>query len=250
MVDMKTDKETMLPEAGACVRWMQGGWTRHVRGAGFGLRVGGRGGRKGKKWVAAGNGRGLENERKEQGSMDGAGTAFGGKAGRVEVELKVGEGARERRVKPARRHESGAERAPGTVAVGEQLSLRVKSPIDGWLKLYYFGMRDGRAVALWPRGGEEGRLEAGKEYGIPGELHPQPLVETGPTTAETGRKERLLAVVTARRVDLPAAAVDSAGAAFAARGGFAAADEAVGSLLDLPEDEWDYGLFEMEVVHG
>ena len=182
--------------------------------------------------------------------MEGPGMAFGGKAGRVEVELRVGEGSRERRVKPARRHDSGAERAPGTVAVGERLSLRVKSPIDGWLKLYYFGMRDGRAVALWPRDGEEGRLEAGKEYGIPGELYPQPLVETGPTTAETGRKERLLAVVTARRVDLPAAAVDSAGAAFAARGGFAAADEAVGSLLYLPEDEWDYGLFEMEVVHG
>ena len=132
--------------------------------------------------------------------------------------------------------------------MGEELTLRVRSPMDGWLKLYYYGMRDGRVVALWPRGGGEGRLEAGKAYEMPGELWPSPLVEMGPTTAETGRKERLLAVVTARRVDLPASAVEAAGAVFATRGGFAAVDEAVGSLVDLPDEEWDYGLFELEVV--
>ena len=96
---------------------------------------------------------------------------------------------------------------------------------------------------------EDNHIEAGKRYAAPGELLPVPdFLVSGPTTAESGRKERLLVIVTRHPVDLSESAVLGAEMSFATRGGFAAVEETVSSLLDLPEDEWTYGLIETEVV--
>lgn len=146
-----------------------------------------------------------------------------------------------------------AARPTNAIAVGDLLRLELRSDTDGYLHLFDFGT-SGRVLKLFPNprfATADNRIEAGRTYAMPGELLPVPaFAVSGPTTAESGRLERLLAVVTRDPVDLSEAAVGGAGAAFATRGGFDAAEEAVASLFDLPDGDWTYGLLETEVIHG
>lgn len=147
--------------------------------------------------------------------------------------------------------EMDGPRPTNSIAVGDRLRLELRSDMDGYLSLFDFGT-SGRFTKLFPNPAlstVDNHIEAGKTYAAPGELLPIPdFLVSGPTTAESGRKERLLVIVTRNPVDLSESAVLGAGASFATRGGFAAVEEAVSSLLDIPEDEWTYGLLETEVV--
>ena len=142
-------------------------------------------------------------------------------------------------------------RPVNSIAVGDRLRLELQSDMDGYLTLFDFGT-SGRFTKLFPNSAfstVDNHIEAGKTYAAPGELLPIPdFLVSGPTTAESGRRERLLVIVTRNPVDLSEAAVLGAGTSFATRGGFVAVEEAVSSLMDLPEDEWTYGLLETEVV--
>lgn len=142
-------------------------------------------------------------------------------------------------------------RPMNSIAVGDRLRLELQSDIDGYLTLFDFGT-SGRFTKLFPNPAlstVDNHIEAGKTYAAPGELLPIPdFLVFGPTTEESGRKERLLVIVTRNPVDLSEAAVLGAGTSFATRGGFAAVEETVSSLLDIPEDEWTYGLLETEVI--
>lgn len=147
--------------------------------------------------------------------------------------------------------EKEENRADNTIVVGEKLRLELKSDMDGYLSFFDFGT-SGKLTRLFPcpqLSTVDNRIEAGKTYSAPGELLPIPaFLVFGPTTAESGRKERLLVIVTRNKVELTEAALLNAGARLAARGGFGAVEETVSSLLDLPDDEWTYGLLETEVV--
>ena len=142
-------------------------------------------------------------------------------------------------------------RSKNSIAVGDRLRLELQSDMDGYLTLFDFGT-SGRFTKLFPNPAlstVDNHIEAGKTYAAPGELLPIPdFMVSGPTTAESGRMERLLVIVTRNPVDLSESAVLGAGAAFATRGDFAAVEETVSSLFDIPEDEWTYGLLETEVV--
>ena len=148
--------------------------------------------------------------------------------------------------------EGKAEPRPtNSIAVGDRLRLELQSDIDGYLALFDFGT-SGRFTKLFPNPGlatTNNRIVAGKSYAAPGELLPIPDFRvSGPTTAESGRRERLLVIVTRNPVDLSESAGLDAGTAFATRGGLGAVEETVSSLLDLPEEDWSYGLLETEVV--
>ena len=145
-----------------------------------------------------------------------------------------------------------ASRPVNAIGVGDELRLVLQSDMDGYLHFFDFGT-SGAVTKIFPSAQlsqVDNRIEAGRTYSAPGELLRFHFTVSGPTTAESGRKERLLVVVTRRQMDLSLAAVESAGAAFATRGGFASVDEAVATLTDLPEDEWTYGLLETEVNRG
>lgn len=139
------------------------------------------------------------------------------------------------------------------IAVGDWLQLELQSDMDGYLHFFDFDT-DGDVRKLFPcaeLSTVDNHIKAAKPYTAPGNLLPIKAFEvSGSTTAESGRKERLLVVVTRKPVDLSLEAVSCTGAAFAARGAFSAAEEAVASLTDLPDDEWTYGLLEAEVIHG
>lgn len=143
------------------------------------------------------------------------------------------------------------QRPANSIAVGDRIRLELRSDMSGYLTIFDF-MTSGRFAKLFPcpqLATFDNRIEAGKTYKAPGELLPIPDFRvSGPTTAESGRKERLLVVVTRHSIDLSESAVLNTGTAFATRGGFGAVEEAVSSLLNLPEDEWTYGLLETEIV--
>lgn len=141
-------------------------------------------------------------------------------------------------------------RPVNTIRIGDRLRLELKSDMGGYLTIFDF-MTSGRFAKLFPCpeiSTFDNRVEAGKTYKAPGELLPIPdFCVSGPTTAESGRKERLLVIVTRNPIELSESAVLGAGSTFATRGGFGAVEESVSSLLDLPEDEWTYGLLEAEI---
>lgn len=141
-------------------------------------------------------------------------------------------------------------RPVNSIRVGDRLRLELKSDMSGYLTIFDF-MTSGRFAKLFPcpqLATLDNRIEAGKTYKAPGELLPIPDFRvSGPTTSESGRKERLLVIVTRNPIELSESAVLNAGSAFTTRGGFGAVEEAVSSLLDLPEDEWTYGLLETEI---
>ncbi len=144
-----------------------------------------------------------------------------------------------------------AQRPSNSIAVGDKLRLELRSDMDGYLTLFDFGT-SGRFAKLFPckeLSTTDNHIEAGKTYAAPGELLPIPdFLVSGPTTAESGRKERLLVIVTRNPIELSESAVLNAGTDFATRGGFGAVEETVASLLDIPEDDWTYGLLETEVL--
>ena len=144
-----------------------------------------------------------------------------------------------------------ADRPMNSIAVGDRLRLELRSDMDGYLTLFDFGT-SGRFSKLFPcpeLSTMDNHIEAGKTYAAPGELLPIPDFRVfGPTTAESGRCERLLVIVTRTPVELSESAILNTGNAFSTRGGFGSVEEAVSSLLDIPGNDWTYGLLETEVV--
>lgn len=142
-------------------------------------------------------------------------------------------------------------RPVNTIAVGDRLRLELYSDMDGYLTLFDFGT-SGRFTKLFPcpqLSTVDNHIEAGKKYAAPGELLPIPdFLVSGPTTAQSGRQERLLVIVTRNPIELSESSILNVGTRLASRCGCDDAEVTVASLLDIPEDEWTYGLLETEVV--
>lgn len=147
--------------------------------------------------------------------------------------------------------EMDGPRPTNSIAVGDRLRLELRSDMDGYLTLFDFGT-SGRFTKLFPNPAlstVDNHIEGGKTYAAPGELLPIPdFMVSGPTTAESGRMERLLVIVTRNPVNLSESAILNAGTAFATRGNIGSVEETVASLLHFPEEEWSYGLLETEIV--
>ena len=166
--------------------------------------------------------------------------------------------------------EAAASAAPAErLAIGDEVRFSLSANVDGWLHLYNYGT-SGKVVQLFPGAYSSlpgSRIVAGKTYTAEpgGTLLSVPLRENGPTTAETGRLERFVAIVTTRDVSIAPDSIKKLfdgrnPAVFATRGGFSSVedgaspaaeeplDEAMCSILDLPPEEWVQGTLELEVV--
>ena len=137
--------------------------------------------------------------------------------------------------------EKAGVRPTNSIAVGDRLRLELQSDIDGYLTLFDFGT-SGRFTKLFPNPGlstVNNHIVAGKAYAAPGELLPILLGLAQPVGP------RLRSCLGDNRgKDVVAVLFDDA----CTRGGFGAVEETISSLLDLPEEDWSYGLLETEVV--
>ena len=144
------------------------------------------------------------------------------------------------------RHDSGKRK--GVLRIGDKMTLRLKSPRSGYLTLFNIGT-SGRVSKIFPHpafGTTQKRIDAGRVYMLPGELMPADVLpdgvwkETGPLSQLNGLPESVVAIVTDTPVDLDEQCF-GAGSRMLTRGGFAAVEESISSILDLPAGSWIWG---------
>ena len=144
------------------------------------------------------------------------------------------------------RHDSGKRK--GVLRIGDKMTLRLKSPRSGYLILFNIGT-SGRVSKIFPHpafGTTQKRIDAGRVYMLPGELMPADVLpdgvwkETWPLSQLNGLPERVVAIVTDTPVDLDEQCF-GAGSRMLTRGGFAAVEESISSILDLPAGSWIWG---------
>ncbi len=163
-----------------------------------------------------------------------------------------------------------APRSSDILAIGDRVRFELSTNFDGWLHIYNYGT-SGRVCQLVPGPYSsilDGHIVAGRVYVADngGDMITVPLQENGPATAQTGRRERFIAIITKHKVNISAASVKelfdrrNPGIGFATRGGFGSVEEvvhgeedipleeAVASIIDLPPEEWVQGTLELEVI--
>ncbi|MBP7053432.1 MAG: DUF4384 domain-containing protein [Phycisphaerae bacterium] len=147
------------------------------------------------------------------------------------------------------------------LSVGEYVEFHGKMPCDGYVHLFNLGT-SGRCAKLFPSREYPNNFEpAGAVFWVPSKRHCDipvaKFTEDGPTTAETGKPERLLAIVTHDDVVLqiedlhPRMAGYDVFSRCPTRG-----SAVVGPIIRKPKlfdgekirpEHWEYGLLEMEV---
>ena len=146
------------------------------------------------------------------------------------------------------RQKGGEQRREGVLRIGDRMTLRLKSPRSGYLTLFNFGT-SGRVSKIFPHpafGTTRKRIDAGRVYMLPGELMPADVLpdgvweETGPLSRDHGLPERVIAILTDAPVDLDEQCF-GVGSRIVTRGGFAAVEESISSILDLPAGSWIWG---------
>ena len=145
------------------------------------------------------------------------------------------------------RHDSGTRK--GVVYIGDKMTLRLKSPRSGYLTLFNFGT-SGRVSKIFPypaSGMTQNWIDGGRVYMLPGELMRMPAwIESGPASSLNGLPECVVAILTEDRVDLDERCFGEAGRVLT-RGGFAAVEESISSILDLPRGSWIWGMTRVDV---
>ena len=174
----------------------------------------------------------------------------------LEWSVLPADGTAERRIGPQTPIPSApANRPDGAFAIGDSIKLVLRPSMSGYLQVWNLGTSSDHVVCLIPdqAGVDECRVEAGKEYSLPGNLLPLPppndrIHVSGPTTAASGRHEILVAIVSRRPVRIDSAALGAARPSFATRACFESVEEGAFPLANLPDDEWMYGKLETEVI--
>jgi len=151
----------------------------------------------------------------------------------------------------------------GRLTVGEHIRFEGVSPMTGYVHLFNLGT-SGKCIKLAPS--EEcpnNRIEAGRVLELPSEQFVRMSdfkngvwFEEGPTTAEAGHPERILAIVTREDIELecedlhPDLESHRLYTARGARGpGFGGpVQRNRARLFQLPPDSWEYGLISLEVT--
>lgn len=122
-----------------------------------------------------------------------------------------------------------------SLRIGEVFAIGITSSLAGYLHIFNIGTT-GIVSRVLPSSELDNiapRIEANDQLLIPGDILEEYFpekgwVENGPTTAETGRHEKIVAIVTEENVDLsPECVIDSP------RGAFATVQETIQSLKDL-----------------
>lgn len=148
------------------------------------------------------------------------------------------DGASERRIGPKREktaQEIGSD-PDGVMFVGDSIRLDVTPPFPGYIQFWNLGT----SGAVRFLGG----------FPMDGESHPftTSIDASSATTAETGRNDILIGVMTKVPVEISPEAMGAARSAVSTRGGFSSVEEVkTVSLSDLPEGDWAWGILETEV---
>lgn len=120
--------------------------------------------------------------------------------------------------------------------IGEVFTISITSSLEGYLNIFSIGTtgKVSRVIPSEALGNITPQLKATTPFLIPGDISESYFpekgwVENGPTTAETGRHEKLIAIVTKENIDLsPECVIDSA------RGAFMTVQETIQRLDDIP----------------
>ena len=151
-------------------------------------------------------------------------------------------------------------RQRSVLRIGDGITIRMTSERSGYLTLINFGTTPGVVNKIFPDrtyGAKMRRIDAGRHYVMPGDLIPCPdgceyWPVGGATTAQYGLKERVLAIVTDREIDIDATCFASKVGEAMAGGEFEAIESAVASylaMMDIEDGTWSWGLLEA-VVEG
>ncbi len=143
------------------------------------------------------------------------------------------------------RPESG--KAIHELVVGEELVIKLQSPVDGYLSLFNLGT-SGSVNRIFPGSTAQPLfISGGQWYAIPGPgFEISNWIEKGPTTEDRGFKEQILAVILAQpkvltehdlHTDIPLARTRGMNIS-----------EGISDLYDLPPDQVSYGLLSLPVV--
>ena len=153
---------------------------------------------------------------------------------------------------------TGEEKTEAGWRVSDFVAVRVTADRDGYLHVFNLGT-DGKVRVLFPGVGERRRnaVERGRRYSFPGELYPEKdlggpgFVETGPSSASSGLRERVLVIISDEDVPLLPQQIhqDFASVAVAkGHGGWGQSDGVVEGVLGLKPGTWSWGLAEVTVL--
>lgn len=148
------------------------------------------------------------------------------------------DGVSERRIGP-KREKTAAEigaNPDGAMFVGDSIRLEVVPPFPGYIQFWNLGT--------------SGTVAFLGQFPIDGECHPftSRIKPDSPTTAETGRNDILIGVVTKMPVEIDPEAMGAARSTVSTRGGFSSVEEVkTVSLSGLSESDWAWCILETEV---
>lgn len=140
----------------------------------------------------------------------------------------------------------------GTLRIGDRIVLRLTSRRNGYLTLFNFGT-SGKISKIFPApefGTTDNRIVANHEYTLPGELMPSRNFSdgwwtvNGPVSAQNNLPERIIAILTESPITLSESCFTGGTKSTLFRGGFAAVEETISTLADLPPGSWCFGMLE------
>ncbi len=146
----------------------------------------------------------------------------------------------------------------GTLHINDGITIRMTSERTGYLTLINFGTTPGVVNKIFPDRMYEERtrlVETGRHYVMPGDLIRCPDGREywpigGATTAQHGLKERVLAIVTDKRVDIDEKDLASAINGALSKGNFNLVEDSLSSYmeqLNQTDGTWSWGLLEAVV---
>lgn len=148
----------------------------------------------------------------------------------------------ERRIGPKREktaQEAGAE-PDGAFFVGDRIRLEIVPPFSGYFQLWNLGTSEKTKLLL-----DKYRVEG--EFTIPARGQTLNVDEKSKTTAETGRNEIVVGIITREPVAILPEQMGEARSSISMRGFLSAEEVKPISLADLPDRDWAWCILETEI---
>lgn len=151
------------------------------------------------------------------------------------------DGVSERRIGPKREKTAEAigSNPDGAFYIGESIRLDIAPPFSGYFQLWNLGT-SGKPKILLPS------LRVNGMFSIPGEGEVRIGVK-GPPTSEKGLFEIVIGIISKEPVEIDPEAIGAARSAVSTRGIGSVEEVKKFSLSDLPEEDWEWSILEIEV---
>lgn len=170
--------------------------------------------------------------------MEDLARVFGGRSAMRFMEWTVisCDGLSERTIGPKRQKQAAevCSDPDGAFCVGERIRLEITPPFPGYLQLWNLGT-SGKSKMLCSKQWVDDRLTCCQ------------VDVDGPTTAQTGNLEIVVAIISRVPVEIDSEAMGAARPAVSTRGFQSVEEVKEVSLGDLPESDWAWSILETEV---